>query len=194
MKHQIWVLSTCTEELRPALPRVFGDEASAEAEYDKIMREEWALHSPEAPDETPIPYPGAREANRQLANGFASGDWCDWELTSHTIDIPLPANIQKLIADLSGSAVARLEDCESGVQEGIYDEDECAPVIAGLKKAIADASALGAPGSGAPDPEPEGTDDASRSVDLALLSIDNIETPGYQAPILGRDTHSRTAE
>ena len=148
MKIKIWVLATCTEELRPALPRVFGDEGEAEAEYDKVMREEWQLHSPELPNETPIPYPGAREANRQLANGFATGDWCDWELTAHTIDIPLPPALQQAIAVLSGVAEQALEDLESGVEDGTYDACEAnrkriAEINAALQAVATEGAATG---------------------------------------------------
>jgi hypothetical protein len=126
MKIKIWVLATVNaDELSPAMPKVYGTEAEAKAGFDEAMRGEWTANAPEDDDGNPLPYPGdPRTAHDELANMGRGDSWGTWELTWHTVDVPLPASMQQALAVLSSVGEQTVEDLESGIEDGTYDDVE----------------------------------------------------------------------
>jgi hypothetical protein len=124
MKIKIWVLATVNpDELSPAMPKVYGTEAEAKAGFDEAMRGEWTANAPEDDDGNPLPYPGdPRTAHDELANMGRGDSWGTWELTWHTVDVPLPASMQQALAVLSSVGEQTVEDLESGIEDGTYDD------------------------------------------------------------------------
>ena len=97
MKVRVWALTTCCPgEAEPCLPNLFGSYEEAAAEAAKMMRAEWENNGPED-EETgeKLPYPAGdwTVAHEALKEATADGDplWGQWEITSHEIEITLPA-------------------------------------------------------------------------------------------------------
>lgn len=88
MKIKVWVLSTCIPgAAEPCLPEVFGTEAEALAAFDERMRGEWEHNGPADDDGELVPYPGDPVKAHDLIVSDARGEWGQWQLTSHKVEV-----------------------------------------------------------------------------------------------------------
>lgn len=89
----VYAVTTCIPDRgeAPCMPDVFATEAEAVAFLEKMLANEWGSHGRED-EETGerLPYPGNwQEAQEKILAGFTDGSWGQWQLTSHTVSVPI---------------------------------------------------------------------------------------------------------
>lgn len=185
MKTTIWVLTSCLPEIgKPGLPRVFASEAEARAKFDKIMSEEWEFNGPHDDD--------AVAAIIDARQGCSDGDkWGQWELTSHDLELPndfsIAAGMQQAIATMVASVRREIEDIESGIEDGLYDDDERnAARLVALKSALNTVAAAHASDTPAP-VETDASEDPNHPAEDWRYEVQNDYTRlGYREWVLVR--------
>lgn len=93
----VFVVVTCVpNENTPCLPSVFSTAELADAYLDRMMRAEWASHTPEDEDDRPVPYPEA-DANNSAADiaqdvlaDWLGPEWGRWSVETCIVDYPEP--------------------------------------------------------------------------------------------------------
>ena len=92
MKIKIWTVATTIPEAgatEPCEPASFGTEEEAEAWAEKQLQEEWNCRGLCDNEGNPLDYPGDwRAANDTIHDRDDEGNWGEWRLTSHEIEVP----------------------------------------------------------------------------------------------------------
>lgn len=109
MKTKVWVLSTLFPmDNEVATPHVYAELGAAESEATRLIKDDWEYNAPTNDECEPDPWPDDwREASAAMVEA-SHGEYGEWKLTSHEIDVPIPQAFRDLVTLAAG-----LEEFES---------------------------------------------------------------------------------